>query len=163
MRPQKGRIRFAAGACRQGRYTVKKVSAVLVLVLAIALAPSSVRAQQFVVKLKWTASSSAINNPSLTYNVYRAPTCAGPFVRVNSAPVAGTTYADAGVAGGAAYCYQVTAVLAGMESSASNQAVVAAPPPSDRQATCAHRGPIIGWIRCLGSRPKRRTPASPTQ
>jgi hypothetical protein len=142
---------------------MKKVSAVLVLVLAIALAPSPACAQQFVVKLKWTASSSAISNPSLTYNVYRAPTCAGPFVLINSAPVVGTAYVDTSVAGGAAYCYQVTAVLAGMESSASNQAVAAAPPPSDRRATCAHRGPIIGWIRCLTSRPKRAEPASATQ
>jgi fibronectin type 3 domain-containing protein len=127
----------------------------VVLALAIALAPSQASAQQFVVKLSWTASSSAAANPSLAYNVYRAPSCAGHFALINPAPVTGTSYVDASVAAGAAYCYQVTAIVGGVESSPSNQTVAAIPLPTDRQAVCAHRGPIIGWLRCLGSRPKR--------
>ena len=132
---------------------MKRIAAVLALAIASHASPS--RAQQYVVKLSWTASSDAGANPSLTYNVYRAPTCAGRFTQINSAPVTGTSFVDTGAASGAAYCYKVTAVLTGMESTPSNQAVAAVPPPSDRQAACAHRGPVVGWLRCLGSRPKR--------
>lgn len=135
---------------------MKRIATVLTLVVSLSVPPAP--GQQYVVRLNWTASSDASANPSLTYNVYRAPTCAGHFLAINSAPVTGTSYVDSSVASGAAYCYRVTAVLAGVESTPSNQAVAAAPPPSDRQAACAHRGPIVGWIRCLGARPKRNSP-----
>src|ERR1700728_1613081 len=136
---------------------MKRISAFLAL--AIAFLGSSAHAQ-YVVKLSWTASSSAAANPSLTYNVYRASTCAGHFSMINSAPVTTTSFVDSGAANGAAYCYQVTAVLSGVESTPSNNTVAAVPPPTDRQSTCTHRGPVIGWIRCLGARPKR-TAAGP--
>ena len=80
---------------------------------------------------------------------------------INSAPVSGTFYLDTNVAAGAAYCHRATSVLAGVESSPSHLAVAASPPPSDRQAVCAHRGGIIGRIRCLGSRPKRPVQGHP--
>ncbi len=140
---------------------MKRIAVALALAIAFFASPS--RAQQYIVKLSWTASSDAGANPSLAYNVYRAPTCAGHFVRINSAPVAGTSFVDTGAASGAAYCYKVTAVLAGIESTPSNQAVAAVPPPSDRQAACAHRGPVVGWLRCLGSRPKRPSAQSPSK
>jgi hypothetical protein len=131
------------------------------LALAYILAASPARAQ-YAVNLTWTASASAAANPSLTYDVYRAPTCAGNFTKVNLAPLTGTTYIDSGAATGAAYCYQVTAVLGGLTSVPSNQAIVAVPPPPDRQGACQHRGPIVGWIRCIGSRPKRAAPQPQT-
>jgi len=136
---------------------MKRIAAVTLF--ALALGASHAHAQ-YSVKLTWTASSDAAANPSLTYNVYRAPSCAGHFSIVNSAPVTQNSYVDTGAAAGAAYCYRVTAVLAGLESAPSNQVVAAVPPPADRQASCEHRGPIIGWIRCLASRPKRAQPQS---
>ncbi len=137
---------------------MKRIAAVLAL--AFAFGASSARSQ-YTVRLTWTASSDAAANPSLTYNVYRAATCPGHFVQINGAPVTGTLYVDTSAGSGAAYCYQVTAVLSGVESAPSNQAVAAVPPPSDRQATCEHHGPIIGWIRCVAARPKRTNPQSP--
>jgi hypothetical protein len=136
---------------------MKRTSLLLAFVLTIGALPAH---SQYAVRLAWTASASASANPSLTYNVYRAATCAGQFSRINATPVAGPLYLDTSVASGAAYCYQVTSVLAGLESTPSNQALAAVPPPSDRQSACQHRGALIGWIRCLGSRPKRTTPGS---
>ncbi len=130
--------------------------------IAIALVASPARAQ-YSVKLSWTASSDAAANPSLTYNVYRAATCAGHFSMINAAPVTGTSYVDTTAALGAAYCYQVTAVLGGVESEASNRTIAALPPPAERRATCEHRGPVIGWIRCLGARPRPPVQQSPSR
>lgn len=131
---------------------MKRIAAVAALTSTLLASPAN--AQQYAVKLSWTASSDANANPSLTYNVYRASTCAGRFALINSSPVTGTSYIDTSSAAGVAYCYQVTAVLAGVEGAPSNQAAAAVPPPPDRQTVCSHRGPVIGWIRCLGSRPK---------
>jgi len=137
---------------------MKRFTAVLALAFAFCASPAQ---SQYAVKLTWSASSDAAANPSLTYNVYRAAACPEHFVKINSVPVTGTSYADTNVGAGAAYCYQVTAVLSGVESVPSNQVVAAIPPPSDRQATCKHHGPIIGWIRCVAARPKRPSPQSP--
>jgi hypothetical protein len=139
---------------------MKRIAAAVALALAFGASPAHA---QYTVRLSWTASSDAAANPSLTYNVYRAATCPGHFAKINAAPVSGTSYVDTSASTGAAYCYQVTAVLSGVESVPSNQAIAAVPPPSDRQAACAHRGPVIGWIRCIGSRPKRATTQSPPQ
>jgi fibronectin type 3 domain-containing protein len=78
----------------------------------------------------------------------------------NTSPVTNTTYLDSPVATGATYCYEVTAVLGGLESTPSNQAIAAVPPSPNRQAACEHRGPLIGWICCVAARPKR-TESSP--
>jgi hypothetical protein len=137
-----------------------KLAPTLVFVaLAVTAAPA--RAQTHNVALTWTASADAAANPSLTYNIYRSSACSGTFAKLNTAPVAATTYLDSAVLPGT-YCYQATAVLAGVESVPSNQAVAVVPapltltpgPPPSR-ATCAHRGPLIGWIRCVASRPKK--------
>lgn len=134
---------------------MKRLAVLLGLALACGSSPAH---SQYAVKISWTASTDAAANPSLTYNVYRAATCPGHFTRINAAPVVGTSYVDTTAATGAAYCYQVTAVLAGVESAPSNQAIAAVPPPPARQSTCEHRGPVIGWIRCLSSRSKRTAP-----
>lgn len=113
------------------------------------------------VRITWQASSDAAANPSLTYNVYRASSCAGQFSKVNASPVSFTSYVDATVGVGAAYCYRVTAVLNGLESAPSNQVIAAIPPPPNRQASCEHHGPLVGWIRCIGTHPKSPAPKQP--
>jgi hypothetical protein len=137
---------------------MKRIAAVLALAFAFGASPAH---SQYTVRLAWTASADAAANPSLTDNVYRAATCPGRFAKINSAPVTAASYVDTSAGAGVAYCYQGTAVLSGAESAPSNQAVAAVPPPSDRQAAYAHHGPIIGWIRCVGSRPKKNGPAIP--
>jgi hypothetical protein len=127
----------------------------LVLALCfVGLAAGLARAQSYNVALAWTASASAAANPSLTYNVYRSPGCSGSFTLLNSSAVSATNFTDAGVAPGT-YCYQVTAVLSGAESVPSNQAaaIVPGPAPPRQQPGCAHRGSLVGWIRCVGSLP----------
>ncbi len=56
--------------------------------------------------LTWTASTE----PGLLgYHVYRAATAAGPYTRLTSTPLAGTSFVDSSVSGGA-YAYMVRAV-----------------------------------------------------
>lgn len=74
------------------------------------------------VALAWTASTDAAANPTLTYNVYRAVTCAGTFSKISSG-VAAVTFTDTSVQPGA-YCYQVTAFVNSAESVPSNQSTV---------------------------------------
>lgn len=61
--------------------------------------------------LSWTASDSpaAGEPPVIGYHVYRAATSAGPFARITSAPVVGTSYSDTSVSSGL-WHYQVKAV-----------------------------------------------------
>ncbi len=61
--------------------------------------------------LSWTAAQApaAGEPPVLGYHVYRASTSAGPFTRLTSVPVAGTTYLDAAVTTGS-WSYLVRAV-----------------------------------------------------
>jgi fibronectin type 3 domain-containing protein len=72
------------------------------------------------VSLSWTASSDAAANPTLTYSVYRATSCTGTFTKINQ-NVTTTSYVDASLQPGT-YCYEVTAVLNGAESTFSNTA-----------------------------------------
>jgi fibronectin type 3 domain-containing protein len=137
---------------------MKQFTTVLSLAFAFCASPAH---SQYIVRLSWTASSDAAANPSLTYNVYRAAACPEQFAKINSAPVTGTSYVDTNIGAGAAYCYQVTAVLSSVESVPSNQAVAAVPPGGDRQEACEHHGAIIGWIRCVAARPKRTNPQTP--
>jgi Tol biopolymer transport system component len=58
------------------------------------------------VRVTWTASV----DPVLGYHIYRADTPAGPFTRVSTALVTGTTFLDADVPYGA-QCYMVRAVV----------------------------------------------------
>jgi hypothetical protein len=133
------------------------------LVFAFGLAAAPVRAQHNV-SLTWTASTSAAGNPSLTYNVYRSSGCSGIFALLDTIPISATSFLDVAVPSGT-YCYQATAVLAGLESTPSNEAsvvVLAAiviAVPRGPFIGCLHRGPLIGWIRCMVSRP--RSPKRP--
>jgi uncharacterized protein (TIGR03437 family) len=72
------------------------------------------------VSLSWTASSS----PNVTgYNVYRAITSGGPYRKVNSALIVGTSYVDTTVQSGQTYYYVATAAdNNSSESAYSNEA-----------------------------------------
>ncbi|MFY9690029.1 MAG: hypothetical protein WA369_03725 [Candidatus Acidiferrales bacterium] len=126
--------------------------------LGFTLAATPVVRAQHNVSLAWTASTSAVGNPSLTYNVYRSSSCSGTFTLLNTAPISATNFLDGAVPPGS-YCYEATAVLAGLESTASNQASAVVPAaivitvPAAPSGGCSHRGPLISWIRCIGSRP----------
>jgi fibronectin type 3 domain-containing protein len=77
------------------------------------------------VDLSWTASTST---DVIGYNVYRSASPSGPFERLNSALVSGTTYTDYTVTSGATYYYAVTAVdSSGGESGYSNVAEATVP------------------------------------
>ncbi|MBZ5579176.1 MAG: hypothetical protein LAP40_21660 [Acidobacteriia bacterium] len=74
------------------------------------------------IALNWAASSSSGVSG---YNIYRSTTSGGPYTKVNSSLVAGTTYYDVSVSAGVTYYYVATAVdgsghesLKGTETSA---------------------------------------------
>jgi hypothetical protein len=138
------------------------ISIAIAIILAMTLAAPAARAQHSVT-LSWTASTDAAANPSLTYNVYRSPTCTGAFAKRNASPVAATSYVESDVLPGS-YCYQVTSVLSGSEGAPSNQAAVLIPATTlPQQSACTHRGSLAAWLRCVASvqhsQPKRGKPA----
>jgi len=80
------------------------------------------------VALSWTDTT---NPAGTSYNVYRAAgACTGSpaFAKIGSTPVSVKTYTDSAVASAATYCYQVTAVLNGVESVPSNSVAAVIPP-----------------------------------
>ncbi|MGH9445790.1 MAG: choice-of-anchor D domain-containing protein [Terriglobia bacterium] len=79
------------------------------------------------VTLTWASSTS----PGVTsYNAYRGTTSGGPYAKLNSSPIASTTYTDSAVEAGQTYYYVTTAVNSqGVESADSNQATVVVPFP----------------------------------
>jgi glycosidase len=71
------------------------------------------------VSLAWTGVAG-----SVSYNVYRSPVTGGGYVKVNSAPLTGTSFADTGLRNAQNYYYVVTALdSAGNESAFSNEVV----------------------------------------
>lgn len=78
------------------------------------------------VTISWTASTSKV----VGYYLYRAGVSGGPYAKINSSPVAGTTFTDIGIASGQVYYYVVTSVDSiGVESSLSDQASATVPTP----------------------------------
>ncbi|HTZ46369.1 MAG TPA: choice-of-anchor D domain-containing protein, partial [Verrucomicrobiae bacterium] len=78
-----------------------------------------------VVALSWKASTSS---GIVGYDVFRGTTSGGPYTKLVSSPVAGTSYSDSTVTAGDEYYYVVAAVSSnGTESSYSNEAVVSVP------------------------------------
>ena len=76
--------------------------------------------------LNWTASTSAVAG----YNIYRSNSAAGPYTKLNSSPVNGTSFSDNAVWAGQTYYYVTTAVDSnGNESVYSNQAIAVIPSP----------------------------------
>jgi fibronectin type 3 domain-containing protein len=78
------------------------------------------------VDLSWTASTSSV----IGYNVYRGTVSGGPYSKINSSLIGGTTYSDTSVSPGQTYYYVTTAVnSSNNESAYSDQAVAAVPSP----------------------------------
>jgi hypothetical protein len=76
--------------------------------------------------LSWQASTSTVAG----YNVYRGTVSGGPYAKVNSGLVGGTSYTDTTVAAGQTYYYVVTAVdSSNAESSYSAQVSAVVPAP----------------------------------
>ena len=71
------------------------------------------------VSMSWTASASS---NVAGYNVYRGAAAAGPFTKMNSNLVAGTTYSDTTVQPGQTYYYVLTTV-----DSSNNESQYSAP------------------------------------
>jgi len=82
---------------------------------------------QHQVQLSWGASSSS----GVTgYNIYRGTVSGGPYSKINSALVVGTTYTDSSVQAGQNYFYVTTALNgSGTESAYSNQVQAVVPSP----------------------------------
>ncbi len=76
------------------------------------------------VDLMWDASTSSV----IGYNVYRSTTSGGPYTKLNSTVVAGTTYTDSSVEAGQTYFYVTKSVDASnTESVPSNEATAVIP------------------------------------
>jgi hypothetical protein len=76
------------------------------------------------VSLTWNPSTSVVSG----YNLYRGSQSGGPYSRLNSSLLSGTSYDDAGVQSGGTYYYVSTAVDASNnESVFSNEATAAIP------------------------------------
>ena len=82
---------------------------------------------QHQVQLSWGASSSS----GITgYHVYRGGVSGGPYTKINSALVVGTTYSDSSVQAGKTYFYVTTALNgSGTESAYSNEVQATVPSP----------------------------------
>ena len=91
------------------------------------LTGAGVTAPQHQVQLSWGASSSS----GVTgYNVYRGSVSGGPYTKINSALIVGTTYSDSSVQAGKTYFYVTTALNgSGTESAYSNQVQAVVPSP----------------------------------
>jgi hypothetical protein len=77
------------------------------------------------VNLQWQASTTS---GLAGYNVYRSSTSGGPYSKLASLPIVGTSYTDSTVTSSATYYYVVTAVsVGGVESSYSAQVTVVVP------------------------------------
>lgn len=78
------------------------------------------------VTLSWTESSSGVSG----FNVYRSSTSGGPYTRVNSTALSGTSFTDSNVQAGQTYFYVTTAInSSNVESGYSNQAQAIVPSP----------------------------------
>ena len=96
----------AAAGSASGSVTVK--SNATNSPVTIALTGTGV-AQAHFVNLNWTGSTSTVTG----YNVYSSRVSGGPYVKLNSTPMAITSYTDATVQPGLTYYYVTTAVSSG--------------------------------------------------
>jgi hypothetical protein len=140
---------------------MNRIIATAIFFLALAATPAMA---QHTVALSWTASTTS----GATYNVYRQQACSGNFTQINASAVTATTYADAAVAPGETYCYQVTAALSGVESAPSNYAPATIPAVSAIASTgtasnsqaaarnvCTRRGSFVAWAKCVATLPRK--------
>lgn len=76
------------------------------------------------VALSWNPSTSTVSG----YNIYRGTQTGGPYSKLNSAVISGTTYTDTNVQSSTTYYYVSTAVnSSNVESAFSNEASAAIP------------------------------------
>jgi hypothetical protein len=93
----------------------------------ISLSGTGIAATAHSTTLNWTASTST---GVVGYYVYRGTQTGGPYTKINSTAVAGTTYTDSNVTAGATYFYVVTAVdSTGTESAQSSEVSATIPTP----------------------------------
>ena len=91
---------------------------------AVSLSGAGVQSVSHAVDLAWTASTSAV----IGYNVYRGQVSGGPYTRVTSTPVAGTSDVDSSVLSGNTYFYRVTSIdSSNVESGFSNETTAVIP------------------------------------
>lgn len=92
----------------------------------LTLAGAGMQPTQHSASLSWTPSTSTVAG----YNVYRGTQSGGPYTRINTSLLPGTSYSDNSVQSGLVYFYVVTAVDANsQESSYSNEATAVIPTP----------------------------------
>jgi Putative Ig domain/Cep192 domain 4 len=92
--------------------------------LSVSLSGAAVAAHS--VDLSWTASTSTV----VGYNVYRSSQSAGPYTKLDSSLITGTSFADGTVQAGQTYYYVTTAVdSSNVESAFSNQVSAVIPTP----------------------------------
>lgn len=91
---------------------------------SVTLSGTGVQPVSHSVTLSWTASTSTVTG----YNVYRSTVSGGPYSKLNSTPVAATTYADTTVQPSTTYYYVVTSVdSSGVESADSAEVSATVP------------------------------------
>jgi hypothetical protein len=99
-------LQFAPLAAGSVTGSVTIVSNAVNSSLTIPLMGAGIQTASHSVDLSWTASTS----PGVAYNVYRGTVSGGPYVKLNSSTVPGTSYTDTTVTSGQTYFYVVTAV-----------------------------------------------------
>ena len=91
---------------------------------AVTLSGSATTPVSHSVTLNWTASTSTV----VGYFVYRGTQSGGPYTKLQSTSVPGTSVTDSTVQSGATYYYVVTAVdSSGVESAYSNEVTAVIP------------------------------------
>lgn len=119
-------VAFAPSAVGSASGSVSVVSNAPNSPTVISLTGSGVQSAAHSVDLLWDASTSLVTG----YNVYRGTQSGGPYTKVNSSAVGGTTYTDSTVQGGQTYFYVVTSLdVNAVESIFSNEAQAAVPFP----------------------------------
>jgi fibronectin type 3 domain-containing protein len=92
--------------------------------MTITLVGTGTSPTTYSVALNWVAGSSA----AVGYNLYRGTVSGGPYTKMNSSALSGTTYTDSSVTAGQTYYYVATDLnSSGQESSYSNQVTEAIP------------------------------------
>lgn len=92
--------------------------------LSVPLSGSAIA--QHSVALSWTASTSTVTG----YNVYRSSQSGGPYTKLDSSLITGTTFTDSTVQAGQTYYYVTTSVdSSNIESAYSNEVSAVIPTP----------------------------------
>jgi poly(3-hydroxybutyrate) depolymerase len=109
-------------------------------------------------ELIWQPNSAAAG-----FNIYRSPTSAGPYMKINSQPVLGASFVDGALAANTTYYYEIRSVdgQSGMESAPTNPVsgtTAPAPPACDpyfsdniRHVGEGRAYPYLGYTWALGS------------